>query len=234
MLVDDYVKSVVSAEMPGGWTTAAYQAQAIAARSYGLFKRAAAVTAGNAWHICDSTSCQVYNGYTGRDLARVQGGDGDLAAVPDVRRCADLRRVQLRRRRLDADGGKPYLVAKADPYDGVVTGTANWGHAWTKDVSASAIQAAYPSIGSIERIVVTDRVGSGEWGGRVITARLEGSKADADGERHRAAQRPGPEERVVQGRPCGPGTAPRRDPHSAAGPDRTAAQRRTQPADDCR
>ena len=65
VLLDDYVKSVVSAEMPGGWTDTAYRAQAVAARSYVLFKRNAARAAGNAWDICDTTSCQVYNGYSG-------------------------------------------------------------------------------------------------------------------------------------------------------------------------
>ena len=178
VLVDDYVKSVVSAEMPAGWTTAAYQAQAIAARSYGLFKRAAAVTAGNAWHICDSTSCQVYNGYTGETAPESKAATATSLQYLTYGGAPIFAEFSSADGGWTSDGGKPYLVAKADPYDGVVTGTANWGHAWTKDVTASAIQAAYPSIGSIERIVVTDRVGSGEWGGRVITARLEGSKAD--------------------------------------------------------
>jgi SpoIID/LytB domain protein len=178
VLVDDYVKSVVSAEMPGGWTTAAYQAQAIAARSYGLFKRAAAVTAGSAWHICDTTSCQVYNGYTGETAPESKAATATSLQYLTYAGAPIFAEFGSADGGWTSDGGKPYLVAKADPYDGVVTGTANWGHAWTKDVTASAIQAAYPSIGSIERIVITDRVDDGEWGGRVKTVRLEGSKAD--------------------------------------------------------
>ncbi len=178
VLLDDYVKSVVSAEMPGGWSATAYQAQAVAARSYAMFKRVAARAAGNAWDICDSTSCQVYNGYTGETSPESKAGTATAGQYLTYNGAPIFAEFSSADGGWTADGGKPYLVAKADPYDGVVGGTANWGHAWTKDVSASTIQSRYPAIGSLQRIVVTQRVGEGEWGGRVVTARLEGSKGN--------------------------------------------------------
>ncbi len=178
VLVDDYVKSVVSAEMPGGWTDTAYQAQAVAARSYGLFKRAAAVSAGSSWHSCDTTSCQVYNGYSGETSPESKAATATAGQYLAYNGAPIFSEFGSANGGWSAASNKPYLVAKADPYDGVVTGTANWGHAWTKDVSATSIQSAYPSIGSLDRIVVTDRVGAGEWGGRITSLRLEGSKTD--------------------------------------------------------
>ncbi len=179
VLLDDYVKSVVSAEMPGGWTATAYQAQAVAARSYAMFKRTAARAAGNAWDICDTTSCQVYNGYTGETSPESKAGTATAGQYLTYNGDPIFAEYSSADGGWTADGGKPYLIAKADPYDGVVSGSANWGHAWTKDVSASTIQSRYPAIGSLQRIVVTQRVGEGEWGGRVVTARLEGSKGNA-------------------------------------------------------
>ncbi len=175
VLLDDYVKSVVSAEMPGGWSTAAYEAQAIAARSYAMFKRTAAVAAGSAWHICDTTQCQAYNGYSGETSPESKAGTTTAGIYLTYAGAPIFAEFSSANGGWTSDGGKPYLVAKQDPYDGVLTGTANWGHAWTKDVTAAAIQSAYPAIGKISRIVVTGRVGQGDWGGRVTSVRLEGS-----------------------------------------------------------
>ncbi len=178
VLVDDYVKSVVSAEMPGGWSPAAYQAQAVAARSYALFKRAAAVAAGSASHICDTTSCQVYNGYSGETPAEAKAATATARRYLTSAGAPIFAEFGSANGGWSASGGKPYLVAKADPYDGVVTGSANWGHAWTTSVSAASVQAAYRSLGTVQRLVVLGRDGRGEWGGRVTRIRLEGSAAD--------------------------------------------------------
>ncbi len=176
VLLDDYVKSVVSAEMPGGWTSTAYQAQAVAARSYAMFKRSAAQAAGSPWHICDSTQCQVYNGYSGETTPESKAATATAGLYLAYAGQPIFAEFSSANGGWSSAGGKPYLVAQEDPYDGVVAGSANWGHAWTRDVSAAAVQAAYPSLGSVQRIVVTDRVGLGAWGGRVLKARLEGSK----------------------------------------------------------
>jgi len=65
----------------------------------------------------------------------------------------------------------PYLIAQADPWDGV---TGSSVHSWTATVSAAQIQARYPAVGTLRRLRVTERDGNGEWGGRVKTVVLEG------------------------------------------------------------
>ena len=58
--LDDYVKGVVPREMPASWPPAAVRAQAVAARTYAAFDRAAHPT--RYYDTCDTTSCQVYGG----------------------------------------------------------------------------------------------------------------------------------------------------------------------------
>ncbi len=70
-------------------------------------------------------------------------------------------------------GSRPYLVAKADPYDDFA---GNPVHDWTVSLRASRIQDAYPGIGRLSRLHVTRREGGGQWGGRVVTVVLDGSK----------------------------------------------------------
>ena len=60
--LDDYLKGVVPREMPASWSPAAVQAQAIAARTYAAYERAHPLT--DTYQICDTTSCQVYGGYS--------------------------------------------------------------------------------------------------------------------------------------------------------------------------
>ena len=69
-------------------------------------------------------------------------------------------------------GSQPYLVAKADPYDGH---SGNPMHTWTTTLTRGAIQNAYPSLGTLRRVLVTQRDGHGEWYGRVEQMRLDGS-----------------------------------------------------------
>ncbi len=58
--LDEYVKGVVPSEVYTSWQPAALQAQAVAARTYAAFERAA--NEDRYYQICDTTSCQVYGG----------------------------------------------------------------------------------------------------------------------------------------------------------------------------
>ena len=60
LLLEHYLRSVVSSEVPSSWTGAALRAQAVAARSYALLAQLNARAAHRAYDICDTTSCQVY------------------------------------------------------------------------------------------------------------------------------------------------------------------------------
>ena len=69
----------------------------------------------------------------------------------------------------------PYLVAKADPYDGW---SGNPVHDWSTTVDVSTFERSYPSIGTLQKIRVTNRDGNGEWQGRVSSVVLDGSDGD--------------------------------------------------------
>jgi peptidoglycan hydrolase-like amidase len=47
-------------------------------------------------------------------------------------------------------------------------------HTWTTTLTAAAVQAAYPSIGTFSGITVVARNGAGEWGGRVTAVTVQG------------------------------------------------------------
>ena len=175
--LEDYLRSVVSHEVPSSWTAAALRAQAVAARSYALMSQANSRAANRPYDICDSTSCQAYGpigGETGAESRAVKatrgvhlrsGGQPVLAMYSSANGGYSVA------------GGRPYLVAKRDPYDGVVTGTANWGHKWTTKVRAGAIERAWPQIGRLQKVKVLGRDGNGQWGGRVQSVGLVGSRS---------------------------------------------------------
>ena len=75
-------------------------------------------------------------------------------------------------------GSLPYLVAKADQYDGF---SGNPMHTWTKTLTRAPIQNAYPRWARCKRVLVTQRDGHGEWYGRVEKMTLDGTQ----GQRHR-------------------------------------------------
>jgi stage II sporulation protein D len=60
VLLEDYVKGVVPAEMPTSWAADAVRAQAVAARSYAVRLQDFGTYSG--FDICDTTACQVYGG----------------------------------------------------------------------------------------------------------------------------------------------------------------------------
>ena len=174
--LEDYLRSVVSHEVPSSWTAAALRAQAVAARSYALTAQATARATHRPYDICDTTYCQAY-------------GAIGIESRAESRAVRATRGVYLRSAGQpvlamfsSANGGytvagsRPYLVAKEDPYDGVVTGTANWGHAWGTSVKARAIENAWPQIGRLDKLKVLGRDGNGQWGGRVLSVGLIGSK----------------------------------------------------------
>ena len=69
-------------------------------------------------------------------------------------------------------GSVPYLVAKEDPYD---AWSGNPHTSWLTTVSDGTVEKAFPTIGNLTRIQVISRSGDGEWGGRVIKAKLTGT-----------------------------------------------------------
>ena len=172
--LEDYVRAVVPSEMPTSWLPDAVRVQAVAARSYAV--RLRDTTSYDGYDICDTTACQVYGGQA-REDAR-----GDAAVAATAGTVVSHRGAVALTQFASSNGGAlaastlPYLVAKPDPYDGVVS-----SQAWTRTVSAAAIAAAWPSVGAVRTLRVTARDGSGPWGGRVRTLVITGSRGTVTG-----------------------------------------------------
>ncbi|HEX5018300.1 MAG TPA: SpoIID/LytB domain-containing protein [Actinomycetes bacterium] len=176
VLLQDYLRSVVSHEVPSSWTAAALRAQAVAARSYALTSQASARAANRPYDICDTTYCQAYGpiGYESR--AEVRAVNATRGVYLRSAGQPVLAMFSSANGGYSVAGGRPYLVAQPDPYDGVVTGDANWGHKWSTSVKASAIERSWPQIGRLQKIKVLGRDGNGQWNGRVLSVGLVGGK----------------------------------------------------------
>ncbi len=178
--LEDYLLGVVPREAISSWLPAALQAQAVAARTYSAAKRAAA-TANPVSDICDTTQCQVFGGTTAYSAAGTPTQQEVASTTQAVRATAGIIRTYggtpATTEFSSSNGGwstvgdTPYLVAQRDDWDGV---TGNSVHTWVATLTAAQIQAAYPAIGRLLRVRVTQRDGNGEWGGRVQQVVLEG------------------------------------------------------------
>lgn len=171
--LDSYVQGVLPAEMPASWSSQALQAQAIAARTYATWERDA--NAGRQYQICDTSSCQVYRGFSAEDPRGNAAVGATLKQILTYDGQAAFTQFASSSGGWTSAGSRPYLVAEADPYDDFA---GNPVHDWTLRVSASRIAGAYPSIGRLKRLHVTRRDGHGQWGGRVVTVVLDGTKHD--------------------------------------------------------
>ncbi|HWF42176.1 MAG TPA: hypothetical protein VN683_08845, partial [Acidothermaceae bacterium] len=135
-----------------------------------------------AWDICDTTACQVYGGQAivaaNGTVNTIEGVNASPAVdatngialyfqgAPAFTQFSASNGGQV------APGARPYLVAEADPYD---TAAIDPNHDWTAQITAAALQAAYPTIGTVQGIQVTSRDGAGDFGGRIIGVQVVGS-----------------------------------------------------------
>jgi len=170
--MESYLRAVVPAEMPASWPANALRAQAVAARSYAGYDRAHAPV-GRIYDTCDTASCQMYSGvpaeYASSDAA-VAATAGQTLTYGDS---PAFTQFGAANGGWTAAGSQPYLPARADPYDGVIPNNAN---SWTKSITVASIQARWPEIGTYSRLRILSRDGHGQWGGRVLTAAIDGSK----------------------------------------------------------
>jgi len=180
--LESYLRGVVPQESPASWQPGALQAQAVAARTFATAKmRAASATATS--DICDTTSCQVFNGsgtYTAsgtRTAVEQVSTDAAITATAGViltyQGTVALTEFAASSGGWTAPGGQPYLVGKQDPYDAV--SAANSSATWQASLPVSSIENRFPAVGSLLRMVVTSRNGYRDWGGRVTGVRLEGT-----------------------------------------------------------
>jgi SpoIID/LytB domain protein len=171
VLVESYLRSVVPSEMPHTWKAAALQAQADAARTYAW--RAIASPKASWFDIDGDTRDQAYGG-VGAETTKTDRAIHDTAGevIVDSTGAAIFAQYMSADGGWTASGGQPYLPAKRDPYDGKLP---NGSHSWSTNVAATAIESAYPSVGTLEQLVITGRDGHGSWGGRVTSLSVVGS-----------------------------------------------------------
>lgn len=169
--LEAYLRGVVPLEVPALWHPQAVRSQAVAARTYAAFERAA--NKNDPYHLCDTSSCQVYGGVgqshpasdkairaTRRQVLRTKGG-----AVAFSQFSASNGGWSVK-------GSFGYLRARKDPWD---RWSGNPYRNWKHGVSAAVIQNVYPGIGNFQRVRILKRDGNGAWGGRVVSLRVIGS-----------------------------------------------------------
>jgi stage II sporulation protein D len=168
LTLESYLKGVVPLEMPASWSQSALRAQAVAARTYAAYERDHL-----AGPMCDTTSCQVYGGYAAEQTSSNAAVDATSRQVLEYAGAPAFTQFASSSGGWTSAGSVPYLPAQADPYD---DWAGNPVHAWSLRVQDGAIERAWPGIGNLQRIAVVDRDGHGQWGGRVGSIRIVGSK----------------------------------------------------------
>ncbi|WP_130011156.1 cell wall-binding repeat-containing protein [Serinicoccus sediminis] len=180
--MQSYLRSVVPSEMPTSFHPAALRSQAVSARTYA----ARGVGATAFYDTCDTVACQVYRGrgvrtstgaitsYEHPDTdAAVGATEGQVLTYPFA-----TGRALATTMFSSSSGGHtapgsaahPYLSAHPDAYDGVA---GNSRHTWTGELPVSTLESAF-GIPWVERVQVLERDGFGSFGGRIVTARVEG------------------------------------------------------------
>jgi stage II sporulation protein D len=115
VLLEDYVKGVVPAEMPTSWAADAVRAQAVAARSYAVWLRDFGGYSG--LDICDTTACQVYGGLTRETHNGNAAVKATASKIVTYRGKVALTQFASSNGGYSAPGDYPYLAAHRDPYD---------------------------------------------------------------------------------------------------------------------
>ncbi|MEI2766030.1 MAG: SpoIID/LytB domain-containing protein [Dermatophilaceae bacterium] len=176
-----YLWGVVPRESPASWPAEALRAQAVAVRSY------AADNVRNPdsayYDLCDTTACQVFGGTRAYSTLGVPTAMEQVSTTTAVNQTAGqvliyggnpiLAEFSSSNGGWSAPGSRPYLQAQPDPWSGLAPGDGV--HQWTARLYVSDLEARWPGIGRLTALTVTARNGYGDWGGRVLTVRLEGT-----------------------------------------------------------
>jgi SpoIID/LytB domain protein len=178
--MESYLRGVVPLEsspswgaLGGGLGMHALRAQAVAARSYAQGESRSAVA-----KTCDTTSCQVYGGVA--KLAPNGAFTSIEHAATDVavrETSAEVRRFPsgavARTEFSSSTGG--WTAGGTFPAVPDLGDTRAPHHNWTASIPVASIEAALPTIGSLQAVDVTRRNGLGAGGGRVLEVVVRGS-----------------------------------------------------------
>jgi SpoIID/LytB domain protein len=168
--LESYLKGVVPLEIPASWSPDAVRAQAVAARTYAAYERRHPQS--KAYQLCDTTSCQVYGGFSAEYAASNRAVDATAHKILLSGGEPAFTQFASSSGGWTSAGSVPYLPAKKDPYDGW---SGNPMHTWTQKINDALVERTWPAIGNLTKIAVTSRDGNGDWGGRVRSITLTGS-----------------------------------------------------------
>jgi len=178
--LEQYLRSTIAMEMSPSWGSSggmeALKAQAIAARSYTLASKA--VHAADSYDVCNST-CESYAGRK-VDAKQIEYAATDAAVSATAGRTLGWNGAPILAEYSASSGGytaagpssQPYLASVVDDGDAVA---GNPNHSWTATIPNAAVEAKYPSVGTLQSIEITGRNGLGDLGGRVTSLVLHGS-----------------------------------------------------------
>ncbi|HET9093663.1 MAG TPA: SpoIID/LytB domain-containing protein [Solirubrobacteraceae bacterium] len=171
--LDDYVRGVVSAEMPSSWPTQALEAQAVASRTYALTTR----PAGPDFDLYATPTSQLYEGVRGETPA------GDAAVTATSGQVVEYAGAPVQTLFFSSSGGATesaqnvfslspaaWLVGRPDPYDDVL---GNPYHRWERSFSLDQAQQRLGRLvdGSLVGIEVLEHGVSP----RIVRARVVGT-----------------------------------------------------------
>lgn len=182
LALDEYLFGVVPREMPASWPAEALKSQAVAARTYAVYKKDHARSQGYPYDICATTSCQSYLGYASKP--------SPTGARTDLEHPSSNAAVTATTRKVLTYGGKPILAEYSSSTGGYSApgnvayqkAVSDAGdivsphHNWKARISVADVEKKWP-IGRLVDIVISKRNGYGEWGGRVLEMKLVGTTA---------------------------------------------------------
>jgi SpoIID/LytB domain protein len=168
--LDSYLRGVVPQEVPASWPAAAVRAQAVAARTYAAFERRAHRR--SAYDLCDTSSCQVYDGYDAEHPLADAAVRATARKVVTYGGKPAFAQFTASNGGWSVDGGYPYLRAREDPFD---RGSA--GDPTSTTFSAAAITRNWSDLGDLVSIEVTQRDGHGPYGGRATEVTVTGTSS---------------------------------------------------------
>ena len=171
LTMDLYLRSVVPAESPAYWLSAALRAQAVAARTYAAYGRSRG--AAKAWDTCDTTACQVYKGTASEAASTTQAVQDTANQIRTLSGQPILAEFSASNGGWTVAAVAPYQVAKPDPYD--AAGGTNPVANWTAPLTAADVRTRYPQVGNPTALRVVTRTGDGAWSGRITDMWVDGS-----------------------------------------------------------
>ena len=185
--LEQYLRGVVPSEMRAAtWPQHALRAQAVASRTYAVWRRAHALD--RAYDICDTALCQVYGGATAEYPTSDKAVRATAREILTFRGSPAFAEYSASNGGYTVSGGRPYLPAKKDPYEGMSSDY----YGWTVTIAASELEDFY-NLENLTQIRIAARDGNGRWGGRVtrleVTTEGGENRTDVLSERHSFHQR---------------------------------------------